>query len=127
MTKPYVLGLLTLALLPATTVTADAQDAALVARGKAQFARCQVCHSIAPGPARIGPSLKGIVNRPAGKEPGFRYTPNMAAAKFSWTKEQLDAFLTKPRAVVPGTSMVFAGLPDPASRAAIIAYLATIK
>jgi cytochrome c len=113
------------ALAAAVPHLAVAQDAATVARGRAQFARCQACHSTAPGPARIGPSLKGVVNRPAGRQPNFRYTPNMAAARFNWTPERLDAFLAKPRTVVPGTSMVFAGMPDAASRAALIAYLAT--
>jgi cytochrome c len=49
----------------------------------------------------------------------------MAAARFNWSADKLDAFLAKPRAVVPGTSMVFAGMPDAASRAALIAFLAT--
>ena len=106
---------------------AAAQDAAAIARGRTQFARCQACHSAADGPARIGPSLKGVVNRAAGKQPGYRYTPGMAGAAFAWTPEKLDAFLAKPRAVVPGTSMVFAGMPDPAARAALIAYLASQK
>jgi len=102
-----------------------AQDAATIARGRAQFARCQACHTTTAGPARIGPSLKGIVGRPAGRQPNFRYTPNMAGARFNWTAERLDAFLAKPRTVVPGTSMVFAGMPDVAARAALIAYLST--
>lgn len=105
-----------------------AAQAADLAKGKAQFARCAACHSItANGPKRIGPSLYGIVGKPAGKQAGARYTPAMAGAKFSWTPQQLDAFLTKPRAVVPGTSMVFAGMPDPAARKALIAYLSQAK
>ena len=106
---------------------AAAQDAAAIARGRTQFARCQACHATGDGPARIGPSLKGVVNRPAGKQAGFRYTPGMAGVTFAWTPDKLDAFLAKPRAVVPGTSMVFAGMPDPAARAALIAYLASQK
>jgi cytochrome c len=104
-----------------------AQDATTIARGRTQFARCQACHSTGTGPARIGPSLKGVVNRPAGSQAGFRYTPNMKAGGFNWTREKLDAFIAKPRGVVPGTSMVFAGIPDPAARAALIAYLETQK
>ena len=121
--KTIALFLATLAV--AAPQFATAQDAATIARGRAQFARCQACHSTGTGPARIGPSLKAILDRPAGKQPGFRYTPNMAAARFNWSADKLDAFLAKPRAVVPGTSMVFAGMPDAASRAALIAYLAT--
>lgn len=124
MSNASVIGAAALVLLLAAT-PATAQD---LAKGKAQFARCQSCHSAtAGGPARIGPHLAGIVGRQAGKIPGVRYTPAMAGANFSWTPEKLDAFLTKPRAVVPGTSMVFAGLPDPAARKALIAYLKTLR
>jgi len=121
------LTILVAALAVAAPQLAAAQDAATVARGRTQFARCQACHSNGTGPARIGPTLKGIVNRPAGKQPGFRFTPNMAGAKFNWTADKLDAFIAKPRAVVPGTSMVFAGIPDPAARAALVAYLSTLR
>jgi cytochrome c len=105
--------------------TAPAPD---LAKGKAQFARCQACHSLARDVQRgIGPNLAGVVGRSAGKQPGYRYTPAMVAANFKWTPERLDAFLAKPRAVVPGTNMVFAGIPDAQARKALIAYMATSK
>lgn len=107
---------------------AEVAQATDLAKGKAQFARCAACHSIAAGgPKRIGPGLNGVVGRAAGKQAGFRYTPAMAGANFVWTRQKLDAFLEKPRAVVPGTSMVFAGMPDPAARKALIDYLAQAK
>ncbi|MES3098057.1 c-type cytochrome [Sphingomonas faeni] len=37
----------------------------------------------------------------------------------------MDAWLTNPRKMVPGTTMAFAGLPDPKDRADVIAYLST--
>ncbi len=47
----------------------------------------------------------------------------MKAKGGTWTVEALDAFLTKPKAAVPGTKMGFAGLKKPEDRAAVIAYL----
>ena len=38
----------------------------------------------------------------------------------------LDKYLTNPRAMVPDTSMVYAGLKDDAERADLVAYLATL-
>ncbi|HUD30783.1 MAG TPA: c-type cytochrome [Novosphingobium sp.] len=98
------------------------------AKGKAQFARCMACHSVdSAKPRGIGPNLAGVVGRPAGSQPGFKYTPGLAGGKFKWTPEKLDAFIAKPRGVVPGTNMVFAGIADPAARQALVAYLATTK
>jgi len=109
-------------------LSAQSAAPADLARGKTQFARCQSCHTInAGGPKRIGPNLNGIIGKPAGKQPGFRYTPAMTNSGITWTPEKLDAFIAKPRAVVPGTSMVFAGIPDPAARKALVAYIAAAK
>lgn len=89
--------------------------------------RCAICHEDPAQPqgkaVRVGPSLKGVVGRPAGKVPGYAYSPAMRAGREIWTAERLDAFLTNPRAVVAGTKMAFAGLPKPADRAAVIEYL----
>ena len=48
-----------------------------------------------------------------------------AAAAPNWTFEQLNAFLTKPKDAVPGTSMGFAGLKKDDERANLIAWLNT--
>ncbi len=47
----------------------------------------------------------------------------MQKANLKWDEATLDKWLTKPAAVVPGTSMAFAGLPNAADRANVIAYL----
>jgi cytochrome c len=86
------------------------------------------CHSVdAAKPRGIGPNLAGVVGRAAGQQPGFKYTPVLSSAKFAWTPEKLDAFIAKPRDVVPGTNMVFSGITDPTARKALIAYLKTTK
>lgn len=45
--------------------------------------------------------------------------PSQARAHYEAT---LDRWLERPAAVVPGTAMAYAGLPDPAKRQALIAY-----
>ncbi len=102
-----------------------AQD---VAAGKTQFnSTCAVCHATTPGKNGVGPSLFGIVGSTSGTVPGFQFSPAMKAAKIKWDAKTLDEYLTKPAAKVPGNKMPYAGLPDAAKRAAIIAYLATLK
>ena len=91
-------------------------------------AACTSCHSLKPGePSRAGPNLAGVVGRKAGAVPGFAYSPAMSASGVVWDHETLDRFLANPSAAMPGTRMSFAGVPDPAKRAAIIEYLAGAK
>jgi cytochrome c len=44
-----------------------------------------------------------------------------------WTESRLSQFLENPQAVVPGTAMEIAGVPDPRARAQIIDYLRNAK
>lgn len=92
----------------------------------AAFARCAVCHQIEPGRNAVGPSLAGVYGAPAAHEPTYAYSRAMRESGLTWNEATLDAYLTDPRAVVPGTKMAFAGLSDPEERAAIIAYLKTL-
>ncbi|AEG48687.1 cytochrome c class I [Sphingobium chlorophenolicum L-1] len=112
---------LAVAMLIASPALAQAGDAA---KGKAVFARCMACHSVDPGANRLGPSLAGVMGRTSGTMAGFAYSPAMKNAKIRWDAKTLDAFLAKPTAKVPGSKMIFAGLPNPADRANLIAYLA---
>jgi cytochrome c len=101
-----------------------ANDDTLRLRGQRLFLRCASCHDISDsGVARIGPSLKDVVGRKAGSLPGYGYSPAMKAAGFNWDAAMLSRWLTDPAALVPGTSMAFAGLPKEEDRDAIIAYL----
>ncbi len=40
-----------------------------------------------------------------------------------WTRGTLDAFLADPQGMVPGTTMIMLGLPDPDDRRDLIDYL----
>jgi cytochrome c len=101
-----------------------AEPAEPALRGKRIFLRCASCHELAPsGIHRIGPSLQGVYGRKAGSLPGFAYSPALQATDFSWTAENLDRWLERPSALVPGTAMAFAGLPKAEDRQAVIAYL----
>jgi cytochrome c len=115
--------LLSLALL-ALAAPAAAQDAAA---GQSAFGQCKACHSVVAGQNRIGPSLAGVIGRKAASVPGFSYSAAMKAKGVTWTEANLDAYLAKPMANVPGTKMAFAGIADAKKRKDVIAYLATLK
>ncbi|MGI4813806.1 MAG: c-type cytochrome [Janthinobacterium lividum] len=113
------------ALLSAVLVagSAHAQQTAAPLDGRQIFARCATCHSVAPGGDGVGPSLAGILNRPAASEPGFRYSRALKNSGITWDAATLDAYLTNPQQRVPGNHMAFSGIADPAERAALIDYL----
>jgi cytochrome c len=100
---------------------AQAQDAD---KGAQVFKKCAVCHSIEQGgPNKVGPNLHGVVGRKAGSVEGFNYSPAMKNANLTWTPEELDKYLTDPKATVPGNKMAFPGLKKDDERAAVIGYL----
>lgn len=104
--------------------SADAAPANEAVRGKMLFLKCSACHSIsAQAPVKIGPHLQGIVGRKAVAVAKFNYSPAMKKAKVTWNEATLDKWLQRPSSVVPGTSMVFAGMPKSEDRRALIAYL----
>jgi cytochrome c len=105
-------------------VTARAQNA--VAGAVVFKAQCGVCHSVALGKNMIGPSLFGVVGRPAGQSAGFAYSPANRASRLTWDPPTLDRYLASPMDVVPKTIMPYAGLKDDAQRADLIAYLETL-
>lgn len=93
------------------------------AAGKAVFVQCQACHSLKEGENRVGPSLYNKIGATAGQVPGFRYSEANKNSGIVWTEEKLFEYLKNPRATIPGTTMAFAGIPDPQRRADLIAFL----
>jgi cytochrome c len=95
--------------------------------GARRFGQCAACHSIAAGGAdRNGPNLHGAFGAAiAQNRPRFGYTDALQAQRGVWDERRLDRWLADPRAMVPGTSMAFAGVRDPLARADLIAYLET--
>ncbi|MCJ2122986.1 c-type cytochrome [Methylobacterium sp. J-077] len=93
-------------------------------KGEAGTKACHACHNFEKGgPNKVGPDLYGVVERPKGAHPGFEYSAALKGKGGAWTYDDLDAFLTSPKAYAPGTKMAFAGIASPQERANVIAYL----
>jgi len=101
------------------------------ATGERVFRVCTACHTSAQGEAnKVGPSLFGMMGKPAGKVAGYRYSNALmtkAAAGLVWNEDTLRAYLTDPRAFLPGGSKAFAGIKDEQRMADLIAYLRTLQ
>ena len=104
----------------AAPAAADAGDGAKLFKKK-----CTTCHRLdETGKKKVGPNLWGVVGRPIASAPGFKYSKGLGKHKGkTWTEENLDAWLTRPRAFAKGTRMAFPGFKKAEQRAAVIAYL----
>ncbi len=119
------------------TASIQACDAAYAAHGEAIFQQCDACHSAQQGVTIFGPSLYGVIGRPAGSMPGYPYSRAMqeAAAKgLVWTPDKVKAYLVNPRKYLDDVAgdpdapnkMPFS-LSDPADRDDVVAYLQGVK
>ena len=90
-------------------------------RGRETFEkRCTGCHTL--DKAKLGPPLRGVYGRAAGKDRRFTYSDALKDASITWDESTLDRWLTDTDSVIPNTDMSFR-LNDPEERASIIAYL----
>jgi cytochrome c len=122
-----LVGLSVFALLIATPAFA-AGDAT---KGKKAFGKCGICHAVGPGATTlVGPELNNIVGRKAASIAGYPYSAGMKKlgdSGFVWSEENIDKWITDPKAMIPDSPMAlaFQGIPDAGERADIIAYLKT--
>lgn len=97
-------------------------------KGEADTKPCQACHNFEKGGAiKVGPPLWGVVGRAKGSVAGFDYSAGMKAKGGNWTYEDLNTFISDPKAFVSGTKMAFSGIPEPEKRADLLAYLRTLS
>lgn len=101
-----------------------------IKRGEQLSKSCTACHTFDKGGAdRVGPNQWNLVMGPKAHRDGFAYSDALKALHGKgekWTYTDLNHFLWKPAATVPGTKMNYLGLKKPEDRAALIAYLRTL-
>jgi cytochrome c len=109
---------------PAAGLAQAGPESAPAPDGAALFRQqCATCHTLsASDPPRQGPTLAGVYGRKPGSVPGFHYSPGYAKADFVWDDTHLNAYLTNPQAVIPGSIMPYRQAKAPV-RQAIIAFL----
>jgi cytochrome c2 len=113
-----------LALIAAAGVARAEGDAA---RGEKRFEECASCHKLERGDNGVGPTLYGVFERKAAELTDYRYSPALKRSGIVWTAQTLDTFIADPQQMVPANRMPYAGMPDAASRADLIAYLQKVS
>jgi cytochrome c len=116
--RGYLLGCVMAAVL---TPTAAAQDPAA---GEKVFAQCRACHQVGPKARNVvGPILNGLFGRRAGTVEGYNYSDANKKSDIVWDEAIFAEYIKNPRAMMPGTKMVYAGLKDEQRIKDLIAYL----
>lgn len=116
----YRTTILAAALLAGAT-SAQAQDAAA---GEKVFAGCRACHQVGETAKNgVGPVLNGLFGRKAGTVEGYNYSPANKNSGLTWDEATFRTYIANPRAAMPGTKMVYAGLKDEQRVSDLIAYL----
>ena len=99
-----------------------AQD---VAAGKTSFNKCMACHAVGEGAKnKVGPELNGIDGRHSGTAEGYSYSDANKNSGITWNEAQFKDYIKDPKAKIPGTKMVFAGIKNEKEAGDLWAFLA---
>ena len=98
-----------------------AQDAAA---GEKVFGVCKACHQIGEtAKNNVGPQLNGIIGRKAGTVAGYNYTAANKDSGITWDEATFREYIKDPKAKIPGTKMIYAGLKDEKRIDDLLAFL----
>lgn len=110
-----------MALAGAGVSQAQAQDAAA---GEKVFAVCKACHQIGETAKNsVGPELNGLIGRHSGSVASYNYSAANKNSGLTWDEATFREYIKDPKAKIPGTKMVFAGLKDDKKIDDLIAFL----
>jgi cytochrome c len=98
-----------------------AQDAAA---GEKVFGVCKMCHQIGDNAKNaVGPVLNGVIGRKAGSAAGYSYSDANKNSGITWDEATFRDYIKDPKAKVPGTKMIYAGLKDEQKTNDLVAFL----
>jgi cytochrome c len=104
-----------------STGPACAQD---VAAGENSFKKCAICHSIGEAATnKIGPELNGLDGRKAGTVADFSYSDANKNSGITWNETSFKEYIKDPKAKIPDTKMIFAGIKNDKEVDDLWAYL----
>ena len=122
------MNILTLSALVVAIASSLAAPAALaqdVAAGKTSFNKCMACHAIGEGAKnKVGPELNGLDGRHSGTAEGYSYSDANKNSGITWNEAQFKDYIKDPKAKIPGTKMVFAGIKNEKEASDLWAFLA---
>ena len=113
-----LLPVLALILAPGAALAQDA------AAGEKVYLQCRACHQVGPTAKNaVGPLLNGLFGRKSGTIEGYSYTAANKDSGITWDDATFAEYIRDPKARIPGTKMVYAGLKDEQRVKDLMAYL----
>lgn len=110
-----------LLILPFFAQPAAAQDAAA---GERSFNKCRACHQIGEGARNlVGPELNGLIGRHSGAVEAYSYSTANKSSGLTWDEATFTDYIKDPRAKIPGTKMIFAGIKNEKEIKDLIVFL----
>ncbi|RMG92919.1 MAG: hypothetical protein D6703_00830 [Zetaproteobacteria bacterium] len=102
-------------------------------RGKRLAAKCLACHRL-DDRRKVGPGLKGVVGRRAGKMPDMKYSKALAEAQWIWDEPKLAEWVCNSKQAIrklsgddsATTKMPAQRICDPRDQSDLIAFLKSI-
>lgn len=111
-----------------TTPLIQADERSMEAAGRQLFVHhCTACHSLDTSENAFGPSLVGVMGRPAASVPRFAYSEAMQASGITWSEDNLRKWIADNEALVPGTRMRHVSITDQAEQDYLISFLRSLK
>lgn len=115
-------------MIAALAMSAGAAAAQDLAAGETSFKKCLPCHAVGPGAKnKVGPELNGLDGRHSGSVEGYNYSPANKNSGITWNEAQFLDYIKDPKAKIPGTKMVFAGIKNENEAKSLWAYIAQFK
>ncbi len=108
-------------LVPFALGAANAQD---VAAGEKVFAQCRACHMIGENAKNlVGPVMNGLIGRHSGSIEGFVYSEANKNSGITWDDATFLEYIKDPKAKIPNTKMIFAGVKDEQKAKDLLAFI----
>lgn len=122
--RAFIMPALMMVVLGAFVIPAHRASAADAAAGKSVFRQCLPCHKVGEKARNgVGPVLNGLFGRKAGTLKGYNFSKANKSSGIVWDEASFRTYIKKPRAVMPGTKMIFPGLRRDKNIDNLIAYL----
>lgn len=118
LTSLFALSLLALSPLSRPAAAQDAEA------GQRAFNKCRACHQIGEGARNlVGPELNGLIGRHSGGVAGYSYSSANKNSGLVWDEATFAEYIKDPKAKIPGTKMIFAGIRSEKEIADLTAFL----